>query len=78
MRRLAFALVSVLLASTAWAQDIDPDLQQAMDARDAARVAGDSEEWGRYTTDDFLATASDSAVLTKAERMASIERNVGY
>ncbi len=75
MRRLAFVTMSVLLASMSCAQEVDSALQQAMDAREAARVAGDSEEWARYTTDDFLVTGPDGTVLTKTQRMAAIDRN---
>ena len=37
-----------------WAQELDPTLQQVIDTRGAARVAGDADEWGRHVTDDYI------------------------
>ena len=44
----------LLCASVTWAQELDPTLQQVIDTRGAARVAGDADEWGRHVTDDYI------------------------
>jgi len=50
----------------------DPALKKAADARQAAQWAGNAEEWGKYTTDDFLVTGADGVVKTKQQRMTEI------
>src|SRR2546430_12002895 len=63
-----------------WSSDVcSSDLA---DARQAAQWAGNAEEWGKYTTDDFLVTGADGVVKTKQQRMTEIagrseERRVG-
>ena len=57
MRFLLMSLLAGLLsASATWAhaQELEPALEQAREARNAARVAKDGEGWGRYTADDFV------------------------
>ena len=53
------------------------DFQKARDARDAALIAGNEQEWARYTTDDSLAVDSTGNVLTKADRMAAVKGSKG-
>jgi len=50
----------------------DPALKKAADARQAAQWAGNAEEWGKYTTDDFLVTGADGVVKSKQQRMTEI------
>ena len=33
-----------------------------MEARNAARFAGDGEGWGRYTTDDFVVVGATGGI----------------
>ena len=70
---IAAVLLSVC-ASTAFAQKVDPALEKAMQARSAARIAGDEQTWGRYTTDDFVVIGADGQ-KTKTQRMAEIKGN---
>ena len=73
--RLAI-IAAVLLsfcASAASAQTIDPALEKAQQARSAARIAGDEQTWGRYTTDDFVVISTDGQIRTKAQRMTAIK-----
>jgi hypothetical protein len=69
------ALVVGSLATATNAQNIDPAIRKAKEARDAARHAGDEQAWGRYTSDDFLVTQANGTVNTKAQRMAQIKGN---
>ena len=64
-------------ATWAQAQELEPALEQAMEARTAARVAGDSEGWGRYTTDDFIVVGATGNTSNKSQRMEAIERSEG-
>jgi hypothetical protein len=57
-----------------YAQTVDPALEKARQARDAARISGDEQTWGRYTTDDFM-IMNGSGQQTKSERMAAIKGN---
>ena len=72
-------LVSILCASATWAhaQELEPALEQAMEARNAARIAGDGEEWGRYTTADFIVVGDTGDILNKSQRIAAINRGEG-
>ena len=72
-------LVGFLCAPATWAQaqELEPALEQAMEARNAARVAGDGAEWGRYTADDFIVIGATGDVLDKAQRIAAINRGEG-
>ena len=67
--------VSVCVAAPSLAQNIEPAFQQARDAREAARQARDVEEYARYTTEDFLSTRPNGDMITRAQRLAAIERN---
>ena len=48
-----------------------------MEARNAARIAGDGEEWGRYTTADFIVVGDTGDILNKSQRIAAINRGEG-
>ena len=48
-----------------------------MEARNAARVAGDGEGWGRYTTDDFVVVGATGGILNRSQRIAAINRGEG-
>jgi Domain of unknown function (DUF4440) len=72
IKRLAVALcLAVVLPIPGFGQS-DPTLKKAVDARQAAQWAGNAEEWGKYTTDDFLVTGADGVVKTKQQRMTEI------
>ena len=72
IKRLALALcLAVVLPILGFGQS-DPTLKKAVDARQAAQWAGNAEEWGKYTTDDFLVTGADGVVKTKQQRMTEI------
>ncbi len=72
IKRLALALcLAVVLPFVGFGQS-DPTLKKAVDARRAAQSAGNTEEWGKYTTDDFLVTEADGVVKTKQQRMTEI------
>lgn len=71
-QRVAFALCLGFALPTAAFAQTDRDLQKAVQARQAAQRAGDAEEWGKYTIDDFLLTFTDGSVTTKQQRMAMI------
>jgi Domain of unknown function (DUF4440) len=72
IKRLAVALcLAVVLPILGFGQS-DPTLKKAVDARQAALWAGNAEEWGKYTTDDFLVTGADGVVKTKQQRMTEI------
>ena len=72
IKRLAVALcLAVVLPILGFGQS-DPTLKKAVDARQAAQWAGNAEEWGKYTTDDFLVTGADGVVKTKQQRMTDI------
>ena len=72
IKRLALALcLGVALPTPGFGQS-DPTLKKAADARQAAQWAGNAEEWGKYTTDDFLVTGADGVVKTKQQRMTEI------
>jgi len=76
MRALTCSVFGLfLVAAVAYGQSPPPDLQKAVEARDAARRAGDEQGWGRYTTDDFVLVVPTGTVSTKAERMAAIKGN---
>lgn len=69
-KRVALALcLGVALPIPAFGQS-DPALQKAVQARQAAQRAGNAEEWGKYTTDDFLLTFTDGSITTKKQRMS--------
>src|SRR2546428_11894237 len=82
IKPLALALaLAVVLPIPGFGQS-DPSVKMAADARQAAQRAGNAEEWGKYTTDDFLVTGADGVVKTKQQRMTEIagrseERRVG-
>ena len=70
------SVLGVFLAgSGAFAQAPPPDFLKAKEALDAARRAGNSEEWARYTTDDYIGVNAEGTVQTKAERFAAIKAN---
>ena len=69
--------VLFLSATSVQAQQLDPALEQAAAARNAARIGQDSETWGRYTADDFIVIGTDGTVLNKSERIAAINRGEG-
>jgi Domain of unknown function (DUF4440) len=72
IKRLGLALcLTVVFPTLSFAQS-DPTLKKAADARQAAQRAGNAEEWGKYTTDDFLVTGADGVVKTKQQRMTEI------
>jgi hypothetical protein len=73
LTRSAFALF--VLVATASAQAPPPDFEKAREARTAAQRAGNEQEWGRYTTDDFTVVGPTGTVQTKADRMAAIKGN---
>ena len=55
MRIAYLSLLAVVFsASVAWAQTVDPAIQQAVDARGVARIENNGEEWARHVTDDFV------------------------
>jgi len=76
MKRAAFvACLAVLITNPGLAQSdpaLDPALKRAAEARRAAQLAGNAEEWGKYTTDDFLLTTAAGVVKTKQQRMMEI------
>ena len=67
------AILVLLLPAAALGQSEPPDLRRAVEAREAALAAGDSETWARFTTDDFMRVETDGAVTTKAEQMARLK-----
>ena|SRR2546428_9863834 len=72
IKPLALALaLAVVLPIPGFGQS-DPSVKMAADARQAAQRAGNAEEWGKYTTDDFLVTGADGVVKTKQQRMTEI------
>ena len=71
---IAAVLLSVC-ASTAFVQTIDSALEKAVQARSAARIAGDDQTWGRYTTDDFVVISTNGQIRAKTQRMAEIKGN---
>src|SRR5437870_12090478 len=72
IERLGLALcLAVVLPIVGFGQS-DPALKKAADSRQAAQWAGNAEEWGKYTTDDFLVTGADGVVKTKQQRMTEI------
>ena len=73
MRSLLVAAALLLAVSPLRAQTVDPELEKAIQARDAAIRAGDAETWSRYTTDDFVMVIPDGVVVTKAQRMMYIK-----
>ena len=70
---IAAVLLLTFCASAAFAETIDPALEKAQQARSAARIAGDEQTWGRYTTDDFVVISPAGQIRTKAQRMAEIK-----
>lgn len=72
IKRLALALCLAVVLPTPGFGQSDPALKRAADARQAAQWAGNAEEWGKYTTDDFLVTGADGVVRTKQQRMTEI------
>ena len=73
MRGLLVAAALLLAVSPLRAQTVDPELEKAIQARDAAIRAGDAETWSRYTMDDFVMVRPDGVVVTKAQRMMYIK-----
>jgi len=72
IKRLGLALYLAVVLPIAGFGQSDPALKKAADARQAAQWAGNAEEWGKYTTDDFLVTGADGVVKTKQQRMTEI------
>lgn len=73
MRIAYLSLLAVVFsASVAWAQTVDPAIQQAVDARGVARIENNGEEWARHVTDDFVWVGPDGSVMNRAQRMAAI------
>jgi len=72
IKRLAVALCLAVVLPILGVGQSDPTLKKAVDARQAAQWAGNAEEWGKYTTDDFLVTGADGVVKTKQQRMTEI------
>jgi hypothetical protein len=64
------ALCFVLASPNPAIEPPDPELQRAVQARQAALRTGDAEEWGKYTTDDFLLVFINGSVTTKRKRMS--------
>lgn len=73
MRGIIGVSAVLLCVTIAVAQAPDPSLRSAMAARNAAQWTGNAQEWGKYTTDDFLAIGADGAIKTKAQRMQEIK-----
>ena len=72
IKRLALALGLALVLPIPGFGQSNPSLKKAVDARLAAQQAGNAEEWGEYTTNDFLLTGADGVVKTKQQRMTEI------
>ena len=72
IKRLGLALSLALVFPILGLAQSDPALKKAADARQAAQWAGNAEQWGTYTTDDFLVTGADGVVKTKQQRMTEI------
>jgi ketosteroid isomerase-like protein len=66
-------LTACAFATGAFAQDLEPSLRAALDARTAARRAGDAETYGRYVADDAIFVMASGETQTKATRMALIK-----
>jgi hypothetical protein len=72
IKRLALALGLALVLPIPGFGQSNPTLKKAAAARQAAQQAGNAEEWGEYTTADFLVTGADGVVKTKQQRMTEI------
>jgi hypothetical protein len=57
------------------AQDVDPELRQALQQREDAFAKRDLVTWAKYTADDYLLTTETGTVRTKAEQLASMRSN---
>lgn len=63
-------LVTLLLATTAFAADIPADLRKAVEDYDHAQVKADGAELRRLVADDYLLVNSSGKVQNKAELIA--------
>lgn len=71
-RILPLVFVAALGASTPARAQVPADLQSAMQARDKAFYAVDSDEWERYTAPTFTTVQQDGSFMTRAERLVNL------
>jgi hypothetical protein len=62
------------LPAIAHTQDqVPPDLQEAMRARDKAAAEKNATVWDRFTADEFIVVLQDGVRRTKADRLAHLK-----
>ena len=71
-RILPFVFAASLGAATSAREQVPADLQSAMQARDKAFYAVDSDEWERYTAPTFTTVQQDGSFMTRAERLINL------
>ena len=64
---------SLLTASRTSAEQVPADLQQAIHAREEARVKKDAATWDRLTTADFTVVDEEGRLMKKAERLTQLK-----
>ena len=70
----AFVLV---ISTSAFAQQIDPEFTKAREARNEALATGDKATLERYTADTFIVTGPTGRVEDKAQRVGRGDKPVG-
>ena len=74
MRSIILTVALLLVPATAATQTMPADLTEAVASRNKAAFSGDSETFGRYTTDDFVMIGADGIMHGKEERVALIKK----
>ena len=70
---LGLALALALGTPLATAEQIPPELQEAIRLRDGAVAKKDAATWDRLTTADFTTVLEDGRLQTKAERLVQLK-----
>jgi hypothetical protein len=70
---MPYLVLAVSVATTGLAAEIPEELQQAIQARDAAVANKDASTWDRLTMADFIAVRPDARLMNKAERLAQLK-----
>jgi hypothetical protein len=70
---MVYLALTLSVATTCLAAEIPIELQQAIQARDAAVAKQDAATWDRLTMPDFIVVRPEGILMNKAERLAQLK-----